>query len=59
MAFIHEIKPKIKNSNPIIRIEIKESRLVRELTSTVADIVLLATFIYAIILVERNAGEDL
>lgn len=42
-----------------MRIEIKEFRLVKELTSIVADIVLPVIFIYAEILAERSAAEDL
>ena len=49
IAFTHDTKPKIKKSNPMIRIEIKESRLVKELTSMVGDIVLAIVFIYVAI----------
>jgi hypothetical protein len=59
IAFTHDTKPKIKNNNPMIRIEIIESRLVRELTSTVAAIFLLVISVYALIVGERRAAEDL
>ena len=59
MAFTHETKPKIKNSSPMMRIEIKESLLVKELTSIVVAIVLLAIFTYALIVGERRAADDL
>ena len=43
----------------MMRIETKESRLVKELTSTVANIVLPFIFIYTVILAERSVEEDL
>ena len=43
----------------MMRIEIKESRLVKELASIVAAIVLPVIFIYALIFAERRAAEDL
>ena len=43
----------------MMRIEINESRLVKELTSIVVNIVLPVIFIYAVILAERSAAEDL
>ena len=58
MAFTHETKPKIKNNSPIMRIEITESRFVKELTLRVADIVSLAIFIYVVKVAERSAEEN-
>ena len=40
MEFTQEIKPKIKNNRPIMRIEIYVSRLVMELTSAITELVL-------------------
>ena len=59
IAFTHETKPKMKNSNPMMRIEIKESLLLKELTSIVVAIVLPAIFIYALIVGESREAEDL
>ena len=59
IAFTHDTKPKIKKSSPMIRIEIKEALLVRELTSMAGDIVLAIVFIYVIILAERRRAEAL
>lgn len=41
MAFTHETKPKIKNMSPIMKIEMTEALLVKDVTSTVAAIDLL------------------
>ncbi len=41
MALTHETKPKIKNNKPMMRIEIKVSRLVNELASIAAAILLM------------------
>ena len=43
----------------MIRIEIKESRLVKELTSMVADIDLAVVFIYVAIWAERSLADML
>ena len=59
IAFTHETKPKIKNSTPMMRIEIKESLLLKELTSIVDAIVLPAIFTYALIVGESSEAEDL
>ena len=41
----------------MMRMEIRESLLVKELTSIAADIVLAADFIYEIVFAERRAAE--